>query len=359
LVKTIFRREIPLQVGFYTFSKVVNFIRTFDVDFVIFNLVRTTGYLNYFPKHKIILDLVDSIGLNYLKSKMNNFADNFEFEKAQEFKEKIEEFIYNYSDGLLLVKEISDKDKFIQANYIILVEGKGDKECINKYLEIYKKKEYYVETANDGANKVEALLKTFACKEYKQNELQNKKFILLYDFDYEGYNKGLVTLIPGSDKNFFLARSVDKNLKDFRYDTIKNENIIGMMHYPIEENEFNKEKNNKDKIKYNYKNNINDVIYNNYLKFEIEDLIVAYNVDKYKKFLSDQNQKPLTIENFFSLKRGKGKENPCHKKTVKSFFKEKHEDEDFNFAGFNELFKRIEANFTPASKNSQGVDDEK
>jgi glycosyltransferase involved in cell wall biosynthesis len=71
LVKTIFRREIPLQVGFYTFSKVVNFIRTFDVDFVIFNLVRTTGYLNYFPKHKIILDLVDSIGLNYLKSKSN------------------------------------------------------------------------------------------------------------------------------------------------------------------------------------------------------------------------------------------------------------------------------------------------
>ncbi len=114
-----------------------------------------------------------------------------------------------------------------------------------------------------------------------------------------------------------------------------------MRHTPIKEDDF--KKNYTEKYPYSY--NMNDVIYNNYLKFEIEDLIVSYNVDKYKEFLRGQNQQHLTIEKFFSIKRGEGQENPCHKNNVKNFFKGKHTDKDFNFAGFDELFKRIEANF--------------
>jgi hypothetical protein len=116
-----------------------------------------------------------------------------------------------------------------------------------------------------------------------------------------------------------------------------------MRHTPIKEDDF--KKNYTEKYLYSY--NMNDVIYNNFLKFEIEDLIVAYNVDKYKEFLEDNKQYSFDIKQFFSIDRG----NTC-KESVKSFFEEKHNDEDFNFAGFDELFKRIEANFTPASNNS-------
>ncbi len=114
-----------------------------------------------------------------------------------------------------------------------------------------------------------------------------------------------------------------------------------MRHTPIKEDDFKKNYTEE----YPYSDKMNDVVDKINTEFEIEDLIVAYNVDKYKKFLSVPNQQHLTIEKFFSIKRGEGEENPCHKKTVNNFFYDKHTDEDFNFAGFNELFKRIEDNF--------------
>jgi glycosyltransferase involved in cell wall biosynthesis len=71
LIKTIFNNNIPYQVAYYVFPKVKKHITKYytDIDFVFFNLIRTTGYINLFEKDKIILDLVDSIGLNYKNSK--------------------------------------------------------------------------------------------------------------------------------------------------------------------------------------------------------------------------------------------------------------------------------------------------
>jgi hypothetical protein len=115
-----------------------------------------------------------------------------------------------------------------------------------------------------------------------------------------------------------------------------------MRHTPIKEDDLKKNYTEK----YPYSCNMNDVVDKIKTEFEIEDLIVAYNVDKYKKFLEKNKQYSFDIEKFFRIDRG----NTC-KKSVDNFFEKKHTDEDFNFAGFDELFKRIEANFTPASKN--------
>ncbi len=259
--------------------------------------------------------------------------------KPTKGKEKIEEFIYNYSDGLLLVKESSEKDKFIQANYIILVEGTGDKEYIEKYLAIYKKKEYYVDFAG-GCPSIKPEFKKLI-NQFKKDELQNKKFILLYDFDPEGYNSFYTCTDNGifSDNNFMVKD--DKLNSEFLI--LKNieakKDLIAMMHKPIEKENFN-----KDFIAfYEYSEEKNLVVSKNNkqaVDVEIEDLIVAYNVDKYKEFLKEHKQYSFDIKQFFSIDRG----NTC-KESVKSFFEEKHNDEDFNFAGFDELFKRIEANF--------------
>jgi glycosyltransferase involved in cell wall biosynthesis len=71
LLKTIFNKNIPYQVGYYDFPKVKKHLIKYykDVDYVFFNLVRTTSYINIFKRDKIVLDMVDSIGLNYINSK--------------------------------------------------------------------------------------------------------------------------------------------------------------------------------------------------------------------------------------------------------------------------------------------------
>jgi glycosyltransferase involved in cell wall biosynthesis len=71
LLKSIFNKKIPYQVAYYTFPKVRKYLESIqkNVDYVIFNLIRTTGYSDVFEENQIILDMVDSIGINYLKSR--------------------------------------------------------------------------------------------------------------------------------------------------------------------------------------------------------------------------------------------------------------------------------------------------
>ena len=69
--------------------------------------------------------------LNYLKSKMNEFAENFEFEKAQEFKEKIE-VLTNYQSKSTIVNPLlsnldvygySDTDEYAFVSFIKILNG--------------------------------------------------------------------------------------------------------------------------------------------------------------------------------------------------------------------------------------------
>jgi glycosyltransferase involved in cell wall biosynthesis len=64
--------SLPLQVNYYYFNDVQKYIDTIEkeVDFAIPILIRTSEYLKHFAKPKY-LDMVDSIGLNYQKSKNN------------------------------------------------------------------------------------------------------------------------------------------------------------------------------------------------------------------------------------------------------------------------------------------------
>lgn len=71
LFKSIFNKNLPFQVAYYTFEKLQNYLKNDNqnYDYVFFNLIRTTGYVNIFDNDKVVLDLVDSIGINYLKSR--------------------------------------------------------------------------------------------------------------------------------------------------------------------------------------------------------------------------------------------------------------------------------------------------
>jgi ABC-type branched-subunit amino acid transport system ATPase component/L-rhamnose mutarotase len=259
----------------------------------------------------------------------------------------IGDFILEYSDKLLekIIQEkiLEDKDLIDKAKYIIIVEGKDDKEYIEKYCKYVNKNntnyDFYIKTANGGSDKVQKCLLDLD-KYYKKDELalSNKKVILLYDFDQAGYDSGLKPCINGTKVDTFIANTKIGNLKDWNLNNIKKENILAMMLEPIKEEDFK-----NDIIKtYHYSNNIDKMLKKTVLDFEIEDLIVAYNVDKYKEFLEENKQYSFDIEKFFNIDRG----NTC-KKSVNKFFEdeEKHKYEDFNFAGFDELFKRIEANF--------------
>ena len=64
--------NLPLQVNYYYFKDVQQYIYSIEekVDFSIPILIRTSEYLKKFSKPKY-LDIVDSIGLNYQRSKKN------------------------------------------------------------------------------------------------------------------------------------------------------------------------------------------------------------------------------------------------------------------------------------------------
>lgn len=64
--------KLPIQVNYYYFRDVQNYIDDIsrDMDFAISTLVRTSEYLKDFQQAKY-LDMVDSIGLNYQRSREN------------------------------------------------------------------------------------------------------------------------------------------------------------------------------------------------------------------------------------------------------------------------------------------------
>ena len=64
--------KLPIQVNYYYFDDVKNYIDEIskDMDFAICTLVRTSEYLKDFQQAKY-LDMVDSIGLNYQRSREN------------------------------------------------------------------------------------------------------------------------------------------------------------------------------------------------------------------------------------------------------------------------------------------------
>jgi len=64
--------KLPIQVNYYYFRDVQDYIDEIskDMDIAISTLVRTSKYLKDFKQTKY-LDMVDSIGLNYLRSKEN------------------------------------------------------------------------------------------------------------------------------------------------------------------------------------------------------------------------------------------------------------------------------------------------
>jgi glycosyltransferase involved in cell wall biosynthesis len=70
-LKFVFNK-LPIQVNYYYFNDVKNYIDEIskDMAFAISTLVRTSEYLKNFKQVKY-LDMVDSIGLNYQRSKEN------------------------------------------------------------------------------------------------------------------------------------------------------------------------------------------------------------------------------------------------------------------------------------------------
>lgn len=107
LMFQFFNFRVPFQVSLYNFKIVRKFIKAnfSSVDFVLFNLVRTTSYINIFSKEKIILDLVDSIGLNYVRSKHKtaSFFHRFVYLIEGERLVKYEKYIISKSKISLFV----------------------------------------------------------------------------------------------------------------------------------------------------------------------------------------------------------------------------------------------------------------
>lgn len=76
LFKVIFNKNVPFQVAYYTFKRIGDYLKrdADKYDYVFFNLIRTTGYFHLFNPHKVVIDMVDSIGINYLRSRKNTHS---------------------------------------------------------------------------------------------------------------------------------------------------------------------------------------------------------------------------------------------------------------------------------------------
>lgn len=70
LFRSIFS-SVPFQVNYFTLSAVKKYIKshTKDDELVVFNLIRTCGYMDLVSEKLIVLDMVDSLSNSYLKSK--------------------------------------------------------------------------------------------------------------------------------------------------------------------------------------------------------------------------------------------------------------------------------------------------
>ena len=89
-IKSFFKNNLPLQVNYYYFKDVKKYIDNIsnEYDLLYSNLIRTALYFQDIDKPKI-LDMADSIGLNYIKS----------FHKTQSI---IWKLIYKYEGRRLL-----------------------------------------------------------------------------------------------------------------------------------------------------------------------------------------------------------------------------------------------------------------
>jgi energy-coupling factor transporter ATP-binding protein EcfA2 len=307
---------------------------------IIITTHSSSTLLSFKEKYSLLYNKTNDAKLYVLKKDITTKKNEIEKIKEEEFNN----FFEDYADTLFLIKEISDKDKLKKSKHVIVVEGKGDKEYLNKYLDQNKinldKKDFYFHTLGSKDNigdreqfdkaRIKNALNTLK----QENSVKDKTVFFLFDSDDGGYEyyKGAYKGDVREEHKFSF------DIKNSSFDTLNTicKNIIFMRHTPIKEDDF--KKNYTEKYPYSY--NMNEVVDKIKTEFEIEDLIVAYNVDKYKKFLEKNKQYSFDIKKFFSIDRG----NTC-KESVKSFFGEKPKAEDFNFAGFDELFKRIEANF--------------
>jgi glycosyltransferase involved in cell wall biosynthesis len=72
---------MPLQVAYYSSEKVNKYIKSGEshYDSIILNLIRTAGYARPVFEHKIILDLVDSIAINYMRSRKRTSSIFFKY----------------------------------------------------------------------------------------------------------------------------------------------------------------------------------------------------------------------------------------------------------------------------------------
>lgn len=117
LVKSLIL-NIPFQVGYFSFCKVRRFLeqRSNQYDFVFFNLIRTCSYVDIFKNSAVVLDLVDSIGINYMRSRKRTTSSLFKF-------------IYNVEAKRLLRYE----KKCIKQSNLTLCVNRDEAEYLSKY----------------------------------------------------------------------------------------------------------------------------------------------------------------------------------------------------------------------------------
>lgn len=223
----------------------------------------------------------------------------------------LDNYIQSYSDGNFLTIEKTDKDKAKEAKYILFCEGKHDEYYLNKYIE----KKYSTQAKNFFVYPVKGASHFKNVKSFLVHNLetQNKHNWILCDFD-TAFDQAQ-RLWSGAPEDFFKPININKN------------NTLQLLFLPvIQEAEFN-----YNNISYPYTKNINEVIDNKKMGFEIEDLIVSYNIQLYKKFLDEKN---ASLDNFFTKQRP-----DKQKDSVQKFFDSKIDE--LNFAGFDAIFNII------------------
>lgn len=109
LLRSIFNPTLPFQVSYYTFSKIKRYLLNnhLNDDYVIFNLIRTCGYIDIFEKNRVILDMVDSIGINYSNSKSKTTSFFYKIIYLLETKRLLlyEKIVVEYGKLTLLVNK--------------------------------------------------------------------------------------------------------------------------------------------------------------------------------------------------------------------------------------------------------------
>lgn len=256
--------------------------------------------------------------------------------KKHEYKEKqndFDNFIEEYSADILPEPEPTkeEKDKIEDAKYVIITEGPTDYNYITKYIEKELKKEekdYYIqshEQHNEGKDSIEGRMNAIKKK-------KDKIIVGLFDFDkaWNSFKKS----IDGKPEDDFWHLHLSEDNKDKNNDHTK----IYIVHKPITKKEFDEQcKKCHLNIEYPYSNTVNEVVLEDKKKegkkkkYEIEDLIVSYNIKKYKDYKDYYKH----IKDFFKI------DSDDYKKKVEAFFNTHYKDDDFNFKGFEQLFESI------------------